>query len=57
MRPEQSDAIIAGPPVMYGRISALLKPVPAAKDERATAIRRAAAAAQDSNSPTCHLFQ
>jgi hypothetical protein len=56
MRPEQSDAIIAGPSAMYGRISALLKPVPAAKDERATAIRRAAAAAQDSNSPTCHLF-
>jgi hypothetical protein len=57
MRPEQSDAIIAGPSAMYGRISALLKPVPAAKDERATAIRRAAAVAQDSNSPTCHLFQ
>ncbi len=41
MRLEQAEAIIAGLSAAYGRISALFKPLPAAKDEQAMTIRRA----------------
>jgi len=41
MRLEQAEAIIAGLSALHGRICALLRRAPAAKDERAMAIRRA----------------